>query len=251
MAERLKAAVLKTVEGYTPSQGSNPCLSAMTKEYKGVIYLIKILLVDDHEVLRTGIHRLLSDIEDFEIVAEANSGEQAIEFVATHPVDVILMDIKMPGIGGLEATSRLLQIEPKLKIIVLSAFTDDPYPYHLAAAGAKGYLTKACPIQEIINAIRAVFSGETYFESKIAGQLVLKTIKGEPNQSPFSLLSTREMQVVLMLMNACTVTDIAHKLHLSDKTVSTYRYRVFGKLQIKNNVELIRLAMQHGVLESP
>lgn len=213
--------------------------------------MIKILLVDDHEILRTGIRRLLSDIEEFEVVAEANSGEQAIEFVATQAVDVVLMDIKMPGIGGLEATSRLLQINPKLKIIVLSAFTEDPYPYHLATAGAKGYVTKACPIEEIIKAIRAVFSGESYFESKIAGQLLLKTLKGKSDTSPFSLLSTREMQVVLMLVNASTVADIARKLHLSDKTVSTYRYRVFGKLRIKNNVELIRLAMQHGVLESP
>jgi two-component system, NarL family, invasion response regulator UvrY len=115
--------------------------------------LIKILLVDDHAVIRMGLRKLLNEIKDFEVVAEADSGEQALELIAEYTVDVVLMAIKMPGIGGLEATRRLLQSNSELKIVVLSAFTEDPYPYHLVHAGAKSYLTKDCGLDEIVEAI--------------------------------------------------------------------------------------------------
>lgn len=215
------------------------------------MYLIKILLVDDHEIVRVGLRKLLAEVKDFEVVAEASSGEQALELVVAHPINVVLMDIKMPGIGGLESTRRLLQTNPKLKIIVLSACTQAPYPYHLILAGAKGYLTKDCRMDEVVEAIYKVNSGKTYFESKIVEQLALKTIDDQSGKSFFSALSSREMQVVLMLVEADSVAKIAEKLHLSSKTVSTYRYRLLQKLGVKNNVELIRLAMRHGVMDKP
>jgi len=212
--------------------------------------LIKILLVDDHKIVRTGLRKLLAEVKDFEVVAELSNGEQALEFVGKNSVDIIFMDIVMPGIGGLEATRRLLQINPEVKIIILSACGQDPYPYHLIHAGAKGYLTKECQFDEMVKAVHKVSAGETYFESKIAEQLALKSVVDPDNLSPFALLSSREMRVVLMLLKPYSVTKIAEKLHLSTKTISTYRYRLLTKLGVKNNVELMRLAIQYNVLDN-
>jgi two-component system, NarL family, invasion response regulator UvrY len=211
--------------------------------------LIRILLVADHKIVRAGLRKLLADIEDCEVVGEANSGEQALEFAAKNPVDIVFMDIAMPGIGGLEATRRLSKTNPEIKVIVLSACAQDPYPYHLTQAGAKGYLTKECQFDEMMKAIYTVNSGEIYFESKIAEQLARKSIDDPTRFSPFSSLSNREMQVVLMLLKPYSLVKIAEKLHLSAKTVSTYRYRLLQKLRIKTNVELMQLAARYNVLD--
>jgi two-component system, NarL family, invasion response regulator UvrY len=213
--------------------------------------LIKILIVDDHDLVRFFLRKSLSEIADFIIAGEANDGEEALKFVASNIIDIVLMDIKMEGVGGLEATRRLVKSHPNIKIIVLSAYKTEPYPYHLIQAGAKGYLTKDCHINELIDAIRKVHEGQSYVKSKIAEQLVLKIINPKSASSIFSSLSQREMEVVLMLINAQTIREISQKFHISPKTVSTYRYRLFQKLKIKNNVDLIRLAIEHGILDNP
>lgn len=210
--------------------------------------MINVLLVDDHEIVRTGIKRLLDDVDDIKVIAVADSGEQAIKLVRTKKPDVVLMDVSMPGIGGMEATRRIKQYQPDLPIIVLTMYTDDPYPARLLKAGATGYLHKDCGVEEIVAAIRRTFSGQPYISPDIAQNLVISLLPGKEG-SPLDALSERELQVMLMLVQGHKVQAISEKLCLSPKTVSTYRYRVFDKLGIRNDAELTRLAMRYGMLK--
>jgi len=212
--------------------------------------MIRVLLVDDHELVRTGIRRLLEDMPDIEIMAEAASGEQAISIVRDERPDVVLMDIHMPGIGGLEATRKLLQIAPDLRVIVVTMHADEPFPSQLLKAGALGYLTKGCTVDEITAAIKAVHVGKRYLGSEIAQQLALSVVEGE-DSSPFEALSQRELQVMMMVTQGQKIQQIAGSLHLSPKTISTYRYRLFEKLGVKTDVELTHLAIRHGIIDDP
>lgn len=211
--------------------------------------MINVLLVDDHELVRAGVRRLLDDSRGITVIDEASSGEEALESVAANRPDVVLMDVNMPGIGGLEATRKLLQIDSDLKIIVCTVYTEEPYPTRLLKAGAAGYLTKDCRFDEIVKAIRAVSKGRRYICSEVAQQLALSRVPGSQD-SPFDRLSAREMQVMLMVTQGQNAQEISDKLCLSPKTVSTYRHRVFEKLGVYNDVELTRLAIRHGVIES-
>lgn len=211
--------------------------------------MINVLLVDDHELIRTGIRRLLDDISGINVYAEAESGEEALKMVRSKRPDVVLMDVSMPGIGGLEATRKLSQYDPELPIIILTVHTDDPFPSSLLKAGASGYLHKGCKVDEIVTAIKQVIGGGRYICSEIAQNLALSLLPGHEG-SPFDNLSQREMQVMLMLVQGEKVQDISTQLHLSPKTVSTYRYRLFDKLGVRNDAELTRLAMRHGMLDN-
>ncbi len=211
--------------------------------------MIKVMLVDDHDLVRTGIRRLLEDAGDIEVVGEAGSGETALEQVEAANPDVVLMDINMPGIGGLEATRKLLRRNPELRIIIVTMHDDDLFPQRLMKAGAMGYLTKGAQIDEILRAIRSVVAGKRYITPEIAQQMALSSFDGHEG-SPFENLSEREMQVLLMMMDGQTVSSISEKLCLSPKTVSTYRSRLFSKLGVQNDIELARLALLHGVVES-
>lgn len=209
---------------------------------------ISVLLVDDHELVRTGIRRLLEDFDDIEIMAEAENGEEAISLVRQNKPDVILMDVNMPGIGGLEATRKLLQIYNDVKIIALTIHVEDPFPTRLLKTGAAGYLTKGCAVAEIVDAIRAVNNGKRFIGSDVAQQLALAMLPGN-DRSPFEALSQRELQVMLMVTQGQKIQEIAEMLCLSPKTVSTYRYRLFEKLDVKSDVELTHLAMRHGMMD--
>lgn len=209
---------------------------------------IRVLLVDDHELVRTGIRRLLEDFDDLEIIAEAENGEEAISIVREDKPDVILMDVNMPGIGGLEATRKLLQIHNDMKIIVVTIHIEEPFPSRLLKAGATGYLTKGCAVSEIVEAIRTVNKGKRYIGSDVAQQLAMTMLPGN-DKSPFEALSQRELQVMLMVTQGQKIQEIAEKLCLSPKTVSTYRYRLFEKLDVKSDVELTHLAMRHGMID--
>ncbi len=211
--------------------------------------MIKVMLVDDHDLVRTGIKRLLEDQANLNIVAEATSGEQALEQVSEKDPDVVLMDINMPGIGGLEATRKLLQRKPELKIIVVTMHEDDMFAQRLLKAGAMGYLTKGAQVDEILQAVQAVMEGHRYLSTSIAQQLALSQM-AEEDSSPFESLSERELQVLLMMMDGHTISAISEKLCLSPKTVSTYRTRLYSKLGVQNDIELARLALQYGVVES-
>lgn len=211
--------------------------------------MIKVMLVDDHELVRAGIKRLLEDTNNIEVVDEADCGESAIQKVRLVKPDVILMDVNMPGIGGLEATRKILQIDAGIKVIVVTVHAGEPYPTRLLEAGASGYLTKDCGQLEIINAILAVSSGERYIGTDIAQKLALSLMPGA-NKSPFDGLSQREMQVMLMVTQGQNSQEISDRLCLSPKTISTYRHRLFEKLGVDNDVELTRLAIRHGMMEN-
>ncbi len=210
--------------------------------------MIGVLLVDDHKLVRTGVRLILEETSDVRIVGEAGSGEEAIEQSRALKPDVVLMDVSMPGIGGLEATRKLLARNPSLKVIIVSVHATEPYPLRLLEAGAHGYLTKDCAADEIVTAIRRVHAGERYITAAIAQQLALFAVSGS-NGSPFEQLSQRETQVMLMITGGQSPQTIANRLHLSPKTVSTYRTRLFQKLAVSNDVELMRLAMRYGVIE--
>jgi len=209
---------------------------------------IRVLLVDDHELVRTGIRRLLDDFQDIEVIAEADSGELAINLVREHRPKVVLMDVNMPGIGGLEATRKLIQIDPDIKVIVVTIHLDEPFPTRLLKAGASGYLTKGCAVSEIVDAIRQVSNGKRFIGTDVAQQLAMTMLPGS-DKSPFDALSQRELQVMLMVTQGQKIQEIADKLCLSPKTVSTYRYRLFEKLDVKSDVELTHLAMRHGMID--
>jgi two-component system invasion response regulator UvrY len=210
--------------------------------------MIGILLVDDHELVRTGIRRLLEDKEDIVIMGEAGSGEQALELLRTfdNPPQVIMMDLNMPGVGGLETTRNILKRYPDTKIIIVSMVDEGILPGRVLKAGAMGYVTKGGSSSEMLHAINEVLAGRRYISPEIAQKMLSDSLDGE--KSPFEGLSERELQVMMMLMDGIRVNDISDKLHLSPKTVSTYRYRIFEKLGITSDMELVKMALDHGIM---
>lgn len=213
--------------------------------------MIKVLIVDDHALVRMGIRRLLEDLPDMEVVADAENGEQALRFVKVHKPDVILLDIKMPGMDGWEVIRRLKKsTSADVKVIAVTALQDGPMPSRFLQLGARGYLSKESSADEVAKAIRTVVMGEKYLSAEIAQRLAISSIEMTKN-SLFDLLSKREMQILLMIAQGLTVQDIANKLFLSAKTVNGHRYRIFDKLGVKNDVELIFLAMKHHIIEQP
>lgn len=212
--------------------------------------LTKILVVDDHDLVRMGIVRMLADIEGYQVVGDAKSGEEAVTKARTLLPDVVLMDVKMPGMGGLEATKKLLVVNPTLKIIAVTACDDDLYPTRLMQAGAVGYVTKGAEFSEITSAIDKVIRGDLYMSNSIAQQLALKNFSGNSTQeSPFEKLSQRELQTAMLIANGQKVNDIANTFCVSPKTVNSYRYRIFEKLDINSDVELTLLAVKHNLLD--
>lgn len=207
----------------------------------------RVMLVDDHDLIRYGLRRLLEDQSGIEVIAEADSGEKALEMARNVEMDVILMDINMPGIGGFEATSRLSKTHSDIKIIVLTAHSEGPLPKRLLEAGAVGFLTKGCDVGEMIDAIKKVMAGQRYIAPTIAQQLALSMLPGE--ESLLDSLSQRELQVLIMISQGMKTNEISDKLSLSPKTVSTYRKRLHEKLEVSNDVEMMRLAIKHGILD--
>lgn len=211
--------------------------------------MINVLVVDDHDLVRTGIRRMLADVPGLSVVGEAGSGEEALLRVRELKPDLVLMDVKMPGIGGLEATRKINRSHPAVKVIAVTACDEEPFPSRLLQAGASGYLTKGAALEEMIKAIRQVFGGHRYISADIAQQLALKPFQPQGEVSPFEQLSEREMQIALMIAECQKVQAISDKLCLSPKTVNTYRYRIFEKLDITSDVELAMLAVRHGMVD--
>ena len=210
--------------------------------------MITVLLTDDHELVRTGIRRLLEDSKQVSIVGEADCGEKSIQLAQEHQPDVILMDVNMPGIGGVEACRRILQRNPKQKIIVLSVHNEQTFPKRLLEIGARGYLTKECGVDEMLEAIRQVHAGNSYIATSIAQQLALSLLPGN-DINPIDRLSRREFQVMLMISQGLSNAQISDKLCLSPKTISTYRLRLLEKLDAHNEVDLIKIAVEQGMVE--
>ena len=210
--------------------------------------MIKIILADDHCLVRTGLSRLLNDVDEFTVVAEANNGIDAIARVKEHSPDVAILDINMPKLDGIKTTEVLCRDFPELKIIIISMHSDELFPQRLLKAGANAYLTKDSSIQEITHAIHEVLADHNYICTEVAQKLALVNTGGN-GASPFKNLSKRELEVLSLMIKGFKVADISDKLCLSPKTISTYRYRLLGKLSVQNDIELTKLAMQHGFIE--
>lgn len=210
--------------------------------------MIKVLVVDDHDLVRMGIARMLADIAGIEVIGEAACGEDAIKLARDLLPHVVLMDVRMPGIGGIEATRKLLRAHPDMRVLAVTVCNEEPFPSRLLKAGAAGYLTKGAALEEMVKAIRMVAVGQRYVSPEVAQQLALKTY--DDKESPFDILSEREMQITMMIVNCQKVQEISDTLFVSPKTVNTYRYRIFEKLGIDSDVELTLLAVRHGLLST-
>jgi len=208
---------------------------------------IRVLLVDHQEMVRCGLQRLLNDMPGVHVVGEASSGEEAVQLSRSLQPDVVLMDVQIPGIGGLEVVRRISRFEADIRVVGLASQADDLFPIRLLEAGACGYLSKHCGIDEISEAIAVVCRGERYISADVARQMALSALPGG-GQSPLERLTQRELQVMLMVAQGQTVYDISRYLCLSSKTISTYRYRLYEKLGVGNDVELARLAIRYGVV---
>ena len=209
--------------------------------------MIRLLVVDDHELVRIGLRHILADYPSIQIAAEAVDGESALRMNREIRPDVVLLDVCLPGLSGFEVTKRLKQASPHLGIIILTVHEQAPYPAQLLEAGASAYLTKGCPATELVQAIQTVADGGRHIGSRVAQQMALDMLPGGKG-SPFEELSAREMEVMLMLADGLKIADIAEAMHLSPKTVATYKYRIFEKLNTRSDVDMTRMAMRYGVV---
>lgn len=208
--------------------------------------MIKILLADDHELVRNGVRRILEDVRDFTVVGEANDGEDAVKLARKLNPDVILMDVNMPGMGGLEATKQILRMGENMKVLCLSMVKEHPVPAQVMEEGATGFITKDADPNDMIDAIYKVHSGQRYLPSDLAQSIALTKLTKADN--PFDSLSTRELNIAMRLTQGEKVPDIASNLNISAKTVNTYRYRMFDKLGVTTDVELTHLALRHKLI---
>ncbi len=208
---------------------------------------INVMLVDDHAVVRMGFKMLLELDADIKVVAEAESGEQSIQRYMEFKPTVVVMDITMPGIGGLEAIERILAKDSSAKILVLSAHEDSVHPKRVLNAGAMGYLTKRSAAEEMIKAIRTVASGKKYLEDIVDHQMHIQQLYGD--QNPVDVLSPREFEVFMALAKGKTTNEIAETLFLSPRTVGTHLYNIKQKLNANNSAEIALIAMRSGLID--
>ncbi len=205
------------------------------------------MLVDDHAVVRMGFRLLLESTPDIRVVAEADTGEQALKRHPEARPDVVVMDLSMPGMGGMEAVRRLLAKDKDARILVLSAHDDTLHPKRVLEAGALGYLSKRSAPEELIQAVRQVAAGKVYLEPALAQQLAIQQVTGTRN--PVEVLSPREFELFLLLAQGKTVAEIAEMLYLSPRTVGTHLYNIKQKLNASNAAELTLIALRAGLLE--
>ncbi len=208
---------------------------------------IRVMLADDHAVVRMGFRLLLEASADIKVVAEAESGEEAVRRVPEVKPDVLVLDLSMPGIGGLEALSRILARAPTTKVLVLTAHEDVMHARRVLKAGALGYLSKRSAAEALIQAIRQVQQGRTFLEPAIAQELALQQLTGDRN--PVDMLSEKEFKVFLALARGQSVVDIADVMSLSPRTIGTHLYNIKQKLGASNSAELAIIAMRHKLME--
>ena len=219
---------------------------------------IKILLVDDHPLVRAGFQRLLISDDSIVIVGEADNGQSACEMYTQYQPDVVIMDLNMPADSdvseaeaslnsGLEAIKRILTQDAKAKVLVLTATDVDPFPAHVIQAGAKGFLTKRCAPDELLEAVKAIYSGEEYITEEIRNRI--NGLDGKDNVS-FSELTKRELQIFSFLAEGKTVSQVAEGMYLSPKTIHAHRTNIFRKLKISNNSELVHLAIRQNIVQA-
>ena len=207
----------------------------------------KVLLVDDHEVVRSGLRRLLELNKALVVVAEAESGEQAYQVFGDFQPDVVVMDLSMPGMGGLEAAKRILQRHPNAKIIIFSMHEAVSFASQALKAGVRGYVTKTGAADDLMVAVNEVLRGKTFLSAGIAQKIALQTLMGDDD--PLHQLSAREFEVFRLLAEGKKVEDVADMLKISQKTVANYHTMIKQKLGVTSPIEMVRLAMRHGLIE--
>jgi DNA-binding NarL/FixJ family response regulator len=211
--------------------------------------MIRVVLVDDHELVRSGFCLILSGQPDIEVVGEASNAEDGLRLLRAVKPDVALVDVHMPGMSGIELTERVQRAGLPTRIVILTVVQDVQFPRRLLQSGALGYLTKGCASDELVQAVRAVAKGIRFLDATIAREMALSAVDGEV--SPLDLLSSRELEVALMLARGLAVNEVANHLHLSAKTVSTYKQRLFEKLDVQHTIALAHLLSAHGLLNDP
>ncbi|HDJ28523.1 MAG TPA: response regulator transcription factor [Proteobacteria bacterium] len=211
--------------------------------------MIKVLLADDHSIVRAGLARIIVESGDMEVMAEAADGRETIDLVQKKVPDVVVLDISMPGLDGLEVADRLLSLHPGLPIIILTMHEEEQYVLRAVEIGVMGYVTKRSAPEQLVAAIRKVYGGSRYLSDEAVEMLALRMASGSQGQSPLDSLSTRELQVLRQLALGQTNREIAASYHISVKTVDTYRFRLLKKLNLRNNAELSLFAIQNHLIE--
>ena len=208
---------------------------------------IRVLLVDDHQIVRVGFRRLIETTSDIRVLAEAQSGEESYQLVNDLRPDIIIMDINMPGIGGLEAIGRLRKRNAKEKIIALTVHETEPFPSRVLAAGVQGYLSKRCAPQELIQAIRKVHRGETFVTNQ-----VMREINKTPgnDEAAINKLTPREFQVFSLLAEGRTAVEIGHDMNLSHKTIHSHRSNIMKKLKLETSFSIVQFAILQGIVKN-
>ena len=210
---------------------------------------IRIILADDHEILRHGLSRSFLNTEDIEVIGQAKDGHSAVELAKELSPTIIVMDIGMPDLNGVEATRQIAKESPRVKVIGLSMHSSNKYVREMFKAGASGYLLKDCPFEELTKAIRTVAEGKAYVSPSI-GDTVIKNYVGELEEdTAFSVLSQREREVLQLLAEGKTTKQVARQLHISPKTVEAHRLRIMNKLNIDNIAQLTKYAIQEGLTQ--
>lgn len=210
---------------------------------------IKVIIADDHQLFREGIVKLLSTNTDIEIIAQAENGEETISKVKEHLPDLILMDIGMPIMNGIEATRIIVSEFPKIKILALSMHAEKNYIKDILDAGATGYLLKNCTYTQLIEAIKSVYRGKTYLSEEVT-EIVLQDYlnKEEDKYDPKAILSTRELEVLKLFAEGISSREISEKLFISIKTVGTHKQHILKKLNLKTNADMVKFALKEGII---
>ena len=217
----------------------------------GAYMSFSILVVDDHALFRTGLQMILRNSANVEIVGEAETGEEALAFLEKNTVDVVLMDVNMPGMGGIEATRRINALPNPPKVVVVTAMIETPFPNKLLDAGARGYVSKGCSADELTAAINAAANDELFLSGDVAQSLALGKLRDPKNTGDIEgvkKLSAREFQCMMMIVNGQGTQEISEVLELSPKTVSTYRHRLYEKIGVENDVELTHFAIRNALV---
>lgn len=210
--------------------------------------MIRVLLIDDHAMIREGCRRVLEATGDVAVIGQAGSAEEGLTLARSLRPDVVVLDLRLPGMSGLEATERLLAACEGLRVLVLTMIDQLPMPTRLIQAGASGYLTKDAPAEELVRAVREVAQGRSYLCQRVASDMALGQLRNGGRASPVELLTSRELEVALRLATGACNRDIAQQLHISEKTVSTHKTRVLEKLGVASTVALASMLVSHGLV---
>ncbi|MCE1164799.1 MAG: response regulator transcription factor [Bacteroidetes bacterium] len=210
--------------------------------------MIRILIADDHPIVRNGLKQMISDEADMNVVCEASDAGEVFAGIEKNELDVLILDISMPGTGGFEILSRLRNNGSKTPVLMLSALSEDLYASKSLKAGASGFINKESAPEELVKAIRKVFSGGVYVSSHLAEKLAVD-LKHDVDKPPYEYLSTREFQIMCMIASGKTVSEIAKELYINVKTVSTYRSRILEKMNFRNNSELTKFCIREGFVK--